>query len=211
MDLLDLLHIADSSFPSGAYVHSHGLESIAPTSAADLQAHLETRVRESLARFELPFLLAAYSQPLPELDEQFHAMLLPREVRQASSLIGTSLLRSALSILDSARLVDFAENGRHRHQPVVFGALAEACDAPRELAASVYALQSVRASISVAQRLGRLGQRQAQDVLHRLKPRIREAVSTALELPLEAAGAFVPAWDIASMRHERAPVRLFAS
>ena len=31
MGWLDLLHIADSSFPSGAYVHSWGLETLAPS------------------------------------------------------------------------------------------------------------------------------------------------------------------------------------
>jgi urease accessory protein len=79
------------------------------------------------------------------------------------------------------------------------------------LAASTYAFQQVRGLVSAAQRLMRLGQRDAQQVLHRLKPRVRAAAATSERLGLDQAGAFVPSWDIASMLHERAATRLFIS
>jgi urease accessory protein UreF len=61
-------------------------------------------------------------------------------------------------------------------------------------------------------RLGRISHRDAQGILHRVRP-------LALELSAEiAAGgdsrrlrAFHPLQEIASMRHERAEARLFAS
>jgi urease accessory protein UreF len=68
----------------------------------------------------------AYADPLVDLDEQLHAMVLPREARDASHLIGTSLLRGARELASDARLDDFALNGRHHHLPIVFGALAYA-------------------------------------------------------------------------------------
>jgi urease accessory protein len=153
----------------------------------------------------------AYTDQLTELDELFHAMLLPREARQASSAIGASLLRSVCDIAADARLTEFASTGPHRHAPIAFGAVAAAFDVPAELAASTYALQNVRSLVSAAQRLGRVGQRDAQRVLHRVKPAMRMAVATAQQLTPDSAGAFSPVWDIASMRHEHAPVRMFAS
>ena len=82
---------------------------------------------------------------------------------------------------------------------------------PPQLAASTYAFQSLRSLVSAAQRLGRLGQWDAQRMLQRLKPDVQAAVETASALPLDEAGAFSPAWDIAAMAHERAPARMFAS
>ncbi|HYW89947.1 MAG TPA: urease accessory UreF family protein [Chloroflexota bacterium] len=211
MRWLDWLHIVDSSFPSGAYVHSMGLETLAPATSSDLEHMLELRVRETLGRFELVFLLRAYTDPLIELDEQFHAMVFPREAREASSLIGAGMVNSACAVLDDPRLAAFQAQAPHHHQPIAFGAVAAACEAPPHVAASTYAFQCLRSLTSASQRLGRLGQRDAQLVLHRLKPAVGAAVGVARNLSLAEAGAFNPLWDVASMRHERAPVRMFAS
>ena len=206
MDWLDFLHVVDSSFPTGAYAHSAGLETLAPDGRHELELLLSFRIREVVGRFELVFLLHAYTSDVGALDNQYHAMLLPREAREASSLIGASLLRGALDVVAIPPL-DFP----HHHYPIVFGALMAALKVEPDLAASAYALQYVRSLVSAAQRLGRLGQRDTQRVLHRLKPALREAVATARNLTLDTTGAFCPAWDIASMRHEHAQVRMFAS
>jgi urease accessory protein len=211
MRWLDLLHIADSSFPSGAYVHSWGLETLAPSTVGDLNEVLCNRITESLARFELVFLRHAYVEPVEELDARCNSMLFAREPREASSLVGTSLLRASCDVVESAILRKFLADGPYRHQPVAFGAIAMQLGVNSDLALQTYAFQSLRASVSVTQRLGRLGQREAQQVLHRLKPLVQSAVITANGLRLEDAGAFAPAWDIAAMLHERAPVRMFAS
>jgi urease accessory protein len=97
------------------------------------------------------------------------------------------------------------------HQPIVFGAVADALGAPPELVAPAYAFQSVRSLLSAAQRLGMLGQRDAQGLLDALKAAVDTAVGLAEQLCLDEAGAFAPLWDIASMQHKHAPVRMFAS
>src|SRR5262249_3531525 len=154
-------------------------------------------------------LLHAYHDDLLELDNLFHAMLLPREAREASRSIGRSLLKSACDLLADARLEHFLRAARHHHQPVAFGALAAALDFPPDLAAHAY--NPLRMHVSAAQRLGWIGQRQAQLVLHRLKAGVQAAIDQASSLDLDHAGAFTPAWDIASMQHERAQTRMFAS
>jgi len=205
---LDLLQVIDSSFPSGSYAHSFGLESLG---VDRLEARLATRIREGLGRFELVFVLNAYAESLSEIDARLHAMLLPAEARQASALIGTALLRAACELFRDARLSEFLVVGPHRHHAVTFGALAAALDVPPRMAAETYTFVSLRGHISAAQRLGWLGQRDAQRVLHALKPAVRLAVETACGLQLDMAGAFAPAWDVAAMSHEFAPARMFAS
>lgn len=209
--LLDWLHVIDSSFPTGAYVHSAGLEALAPAGLEALEALLALRLRETVARFELVFLLHAYTAPLVPLDDQLHAMLLPREAREASGRVGTSLLRNACDLFDHPRLAAFSRDGQHQHLPVAFGAVAAALDVPERAAAATYAFQGVRSLVAAAQRLTRLGQRDAQRLVHRLKPVVEEAVATATCLRLEEAGAFAPAWDVAAMAHERAAARMFVS
>ena len=208
MQWLDVLHILDSAFPTGAYVHASGLESLQPR---DLKTALELRLEESIARLDLVFLLHAYRHDLIALDELLHASLLVREPREASSAVGTSLLRSVCDILPDERLADFLSSGKHHHQAVAFGAVACVLDMQPEVAAQAYAFNSVRALVSAAQRLGWIGQRLAQRMLHQLKPSCVAAASQAAGMTLDEAGAFVPLWDIASMRHEHAPARMFAS
>jgi urease accessory protein UreF len=73
-------------------------------------------------------------------------------------------------------------------------------------------LSAANAMLQAAMRLGRISHRDAQATLHRLRPRI-----DALVQQIEASHsdtpllAFQPLQEIASMRHERAEARLFAS
>jgi urease accessory protein len=211
MRWLDALHVLDSSFPTGAYAHSFGLEQLAPRGVAQLQDALALRLEESLARLELVFARHAFTHDLVELDERLHVLLAVREPRDASALIGTHLLKAALDLVDDPRLDRFMRVGRHHHHPIAFGALGALLDVPADLTAEAYAFATLRGQISAAQRLGWLGQRDAQRVLHALKPAVRSAVDRSNQLELDEAGAFAPAWDIACMTHERARVRMFAS
>jgi len=208
MQWLDVLHVLDSAFPTGAYAHAAGLESLQPR---DLQTALELRLEESIARLDLVVLLHAYADELIALDELLHASLLVREPREASSAVGTSLLRSVCDVIPDARLAEFLARGKHHHLAVTFGAVACALDLEPELAAQAYAFSSVRGLVSAAQRLGWIGQRLAQRMLHDLKPACVAAAAQASRVRLEDAGAFAPLWDLASMRHEHAAIRMFAS
>ena len=207
---LDIVQILDSSFPIGAYVHSSGLESF-PSAPEALETVLQLRVEQSLARLELVFVHQAYVGDLVDLDACYDTLQLTREPREASAAIGTSLLRSASEVISDVRVRGFLRDGPRHHHPVAFGAVAAACEMPPDLAMQAYAFGSLRAQVSAAQRLGWIGQRDAQSILHRLKSSVRAAARTAAELDLDAAGAFVPMWDIASMMHERADARMFAS
>ena len=148
---------------------------------------------------------------LVELDRRLDAVLLTRESRLASAQVGTQLLRNACDLYPASGLHAFLAAPTPHHAAVVFGAVAAALDVPAGQAAETYAFQHVRGLVAAAQRLVRLGQRDAQRILHALKPAVRDAVERAGTIPVEAAGAFAPLWDVAAMAHERAPVRLFVS
>ncbi|MBV9357282.1 MAG: hypothetical protein JO023_17365, partial [Chloroflexi bacterium] len=188
----DLLHVVDSSFPTGAYAHSAGLESLGVRDADGLSGLLETRIEQPLGRLDLVFLLHAGTGDLVELDARLHTMLIARETRAASAQIGTALLRATCELRAEPRLVEFLQAQTPHHQPVAFGAVMRAFAIPSRLAAASYAFHSVRSVVSAAQRLGILGQRDAQRLLHALKPAVAAAVSLAAGLGLDDAGAFSP-------------------
>jgi urease accessory protein len=195
-------------------VHSFGLECLRVVTgmpAGALESALKLRLEQSLARLELVFVHHAFDGDLVDLDRQLHALLLARESREASAAIGTSFLRSVGDLLDDARLNTFVRDGVHHHHPVAFGAVCASLEIPPTDALQAYALGSVRGQVSAAQRLGWLGQREAQRILHALKPTISQAVDVACQLSPAEAGAFTPVWDIAAMHHEVADVRMFAS
>jgi urease accessory protein len=220
MRWLDALHVLDSSLPTGAYVHSFGLEALSP-GLDELQHALSMRLDQTIARLELVYVLHAYTDELVDLDERFNATQFTRETREASMRIGKNLLRSAASVFNASteatptprevRLRTFLHDGRHDHHVVAFGAVAAALELPEPLAAEAYAFGALRGQVSAAQRLGWLGQRDAQRLLHALKPEIHSAAAHATTMELQEAGAFAPAWDIASMIHERSHARMFAS
>lgn len=211
MRLLDLLQVTDRSFPTGSFVHSAGLEWLATQSWFDLEDTLRLRLREQLARLDLVFVLHAYTEVAEVLDDEYHARLISREAREASAQVGRRLLRNACDLFQDPDLQSFATCAPHAHQPIVFGLVARALDLPDEFAALAYAYQAVRGQVSAAQRLTRLGQTEAQQLLHRLKPAMQEAVGQAAAIPLADTGGFCPVLDIAAMAHERQTVRLFVS
>jgi len=179
--------------------------------SVSLESVLRMRLEQQLARFELVFLARAYEDDPAELDRRLHAMLLARESREASTQVGRQLLRNACDLFSLPSLD--AASGRlpYQHHAVVFGVVGCALGLPLSTAATAYAFQAVRGQISAAQRLTRLGQTEAQRLLHRLKPEIEGAASIADSVPLEEAAAFVPVLDVAAMAHERSAVRLFVS
>jgi urease accessory protein UreF len=60
--------------------------------------------------------------------------------------------------------------------------------------------------LQAAMRLGRISHRDAQAILHRLRPGIAN-----IDLSDGVLHAYHPLQEIASMRHQRAEARLFAS
>jgi urease accessory protein len=210
-DHLDFLHLVDSAYPTGSYVHSLGLESLTPFSGVELERLLRLKVQETLARLELVYLRAAFDGDLRELSERLDTLLVARESRDASAQVGRRLLEGALRSRAIPRLEVLLESGSVAHSPVVFGAVASELGVEADVACATYAFQCLRGLVAAAQKLSRLGQIEAQRVLDRLKPDIDAAVVTSSQIETLHAGAFSPVWEIASMGHAFAPRRLFVS
>ncbi len=229
--LAALLQTTDSLFPTGAYAHSGGLETLAAlgvvSDARSLSAFLRGRIVPMLGGYELPYLgfamaAARAGDPaaLAELDREFGAGKLPREAREASVQVGGQRLRM-LARAPSAADADgvsaeafgaaISRGEADGHAAIVCGLQAHRQGAPVEAAMTAYFYGCLAGYCSAALKLIRIGQEGCQGVLSEGLALAGQTVAHALTVPREEAGWCDPGLEIAAARHERAFARLFIS
>jgi urease accessory protein len=199
--MLDLLQLADSGFPTGAYAHSLGLEGLYAMGDVDLVGHCRFVLANGLARLELPIVRLAYSEEV-ELDELMDALLPVRELREASRSMVRSFRRVAVGL---------GIGVAGEHHAVVYGAVVREWGIPLEDGLRAYSFGALRQQLQAAQRLGRIGQSAVQANLNTLKPDMEAAVAASMRVDREDIGGFAPLVDVAAMRHTHAGARLFLS
>jgi urease accessory protein len=221
--MIRLLQVSDSSFPSGAFAFSSGLETLINegrvTDAGAISGVLTGQVLPRWASFDRPFLVAAHAahadlDRLAEIDARCHAQNTADRLAEAARRIGRSLLsvhaRIGTPSAAAYRAAISAPELRDAtgYEPVVQGLIGGGLGlttAQSELSA----LHSVSmAFVSAAVRLGRLGAIEAQAILASAAPKMAEI----LDAPVPArAGAFSPLAEIAALRRNAAQVSLFAT
>ena len=108
--LLRLLQLVDSSFPTGAYSFSNGLEGVAAfgliDSESDVREVIETQIDEGLAGVELPAVFEAHiaatagaMERVRRLDELLSALKPIPAFRTASIKVGRRLVESAMPLV----------------------------------------------------------------------------------------------------------------
>jgi urease accessory protein len=223
--LLALLQIADSFFPSGMFTHSLGLEqlvrertiatpddvvsfarSVLEGSVATSDAVATARAVRSSNDLDPPTLVA--------VDRELFAMKASTELRKMTTDTGRRLLEEVAAHHQAPMLVSFLEGVRSGAtpgtHPVAFGVVAAAFGASPETAAALVMQGTLNAILHASLRLLPVSHRDVQSALHRLRPRIAELAERAAA-PGRPLQSFHPMQDIASMRHETSPVRMFAS
>lgn len=218
--LLLLLQHGDSFFPGGSFASSWGLETLlADGHIADARAverFIDAQLRQRWATCDRPALLAAHRagddlDAVAAADGLVDALSLARDQREASRRAGRALLRvhGRLGARNAAAYLDRIAGGRAiGHVPVVQGLAWRSAGLAEDDAVTLSAHLAGVALASAAVRLGCLTHVGAQEILGRA----RHTVAALLRLPPPAhPQSFTPAADIAMMRHETQPTRLFAT
>lgn len=221
--LIRLLQVSDTSFPSGAFAFSSGLETLVNEGrvhgAADIGAILAGQILPRWASFDRPFLQAAHAagtdiKRLAEIDARCHAQNTADRLAEAARRIGRSLL-SVHARVGTAGTVEYRAAIRSPqlrdvtgYEPVVQGLIGSGLGlsvAQTELSG----LHSVTMSfVSAAVRLGRLGAIEAQSILAASATEMAEI----LDAPVPARpGTFSPLAEIAALRRNAAHASLFAT
>lgn len=224
--LLVLLHLCDSLFPLGSFAHSDGLEASTASGAvatgSDLRCWMQTMRDEVLARGDGPALRLAFEafdrRAFPEvmaIDAELHAMRPAAAPRQASRAMGARLLKTWQEIRPQPaieRLTAWAGPGPGRSGftlPVAFGVVCAASAVPVRAALAGYFYTRLAATVSAAMRLMPVGQHEAHALLAEALEGVPAAAAEALAWPQPTS--FVPAMDLAAMRHQYLHSRLFRS
>jgi urease accessory protein len=234
--LLGLLQLADSTFPSGAYTLSHGLETLVTEgivrSGDDLAEVLEVALVSRLALADLPALLGAHAvaadvrsgpgrlsaaqdERLRSIDRSLRAVKLAREEREGSERVGRRLAIEAAALVPSPALDEFVRAIEAHRTPgtsaVAFGLAAEAFGVEERAAGLAAGSSFALAFVMAGVRLGLIGHRDAQLIVRAAGPWIERAVDLAETIdPLDPRPS-APQLDVALARHETASMRAFAS
>lgn len=224
--LLLLLQMTDSMFPSGAFVHSEGLETYVQRGiihdVSTLTEFLKTRLLHMSAQQDMVALHCAMDfyhrgdeASLLSLDMRLSAMKTAKETREASTRTGRQTLRTMLALQYDPLLMSFQEsiqlNQAQGHFALVFGIICAAMNIEKRAALVAYGYSQLSSQVSSSIKLMRLGQTAAQSVLIALQSTIYEAAEIALQRCTEEMQSFAPALDIYAMKHEYLFRRLFNS
>jgi urease accessory protein len=223
---LSLLQYADGLFPAGAYAHSFGLEACVQSSevrdAAGVEAFLRAYLEGSAAPTDAVVLVcarrAAAERDLETcllLDRDLDAMKPASELREASRQMGRQTLRVAAIVTSEPFLEEFAravaDEVTPGHHPVVFGIIGGIlCWDALEMT-NAYLYSTSAALVGSALRLLPLGQLAGQRMLWNTQPLIASLAQNVQTKAEADIWSFVPALEIASMRHARLDARLFRS
>lgn len=223
---LAALQLADSSFPTGGYVHSQGLEGMVRRGLVRDAAGVEAFVTNTLTSALIPAdgvaLLNAHragqAGDLPTLlaiDQILHAGKLAAELRAASRQIGRRLLAETAPLVAAATHADYraavVANASPGHAAVALGVTAAALAIPAEAALLAFCHSHTVGILGAALRLLPFTHSQSQAILHRLHPTLARETRRIRRRHWRNIVSFAPELDLVAIGHETDDLRQFAS
>ena len=218
--LIRLLQLSSPTLPVGAYTYSQGLEWAVETGAVKDESAALNWIGDCLefgsARFEAVYLAhmirAWHAEDicrLAELDAEFIASRETTELRAETLQMGHSLARLLIDLDDfpTRHMASYSEPSF----PLAWSCAAAVWQIPIEDALCGYLWAWAENQVMAAVKSVPLGQTAGQRLLLRLGDRLHRLAGEAQQAAIEQACNYLPAFAIASSRHETQYTRLFRS
>ena len=225
-NLLSLLHLSDPVLPIGAFAHSNGLETYVQTGFVhdkiSAKEFITQMLSQNLHYTDAAFVSLAYDATLQDdigtikmLDQECTAVKIPKEIRHASSKLGSRLLKIFGSVqqdqfIDQLRGAVEAEEIKANYS-VIFGVFAAVLKIEKADALTGFYYNAAAGLVTNSVKLVPLGQQDGQEILFSLQPLIKELVERSLVPDRDLIGLCCTGFDIRSMQHERLYSRLYMS
>lgn len=213
---LRLLQLADSSFPSGAFTQSFGLETFIQSGAVSRPEHLAefmatylfyTWRPTDLLTVKLSYEQAFDKARLERLDRRLHAMKLPKEGREGSMKMGKRL-KQLIYEFDASYNPPLLPFGQHA---VVLGHYGAGAGIELSALLTAFSHMTVVSLVANGVRAIPIGQTSGQQVIAKLQPLMEECVLWTISASERELGGSAPAFDWAGMAHETLYSRIFMS
>lgn len=224
--LLALLQLGDSNFPSGAFSHSFGLETyIQEESVYDketffewIRLYLEKQMAatDGLAcRLTFEALFKNEIDEIWILDQKLFVQNLPKETREANRRIGERMIRMGIDLYSIPLLETYLKKIRMKevygHPGVVFAMICQYLGIEKRQGILTFLYSSMMTLIQNGVRGIPLGQTAGQRILLELQPYLLKTTEDIEGMDADDFGAVAPGIEMAQMRHERLHTRLFMS
>ena len=223
--LLTLLQISNSSFPTGAFSHSYGFETWLKSSEISSPAEAEERCRDwlrySIATCDAVAACHAHRElmygdlgELVEVNRQLNALKLSRETREASFKAAAAWLAACRDAFDLSEIGQLERVGLPSgkiHHSIAFGVCCASLDFSETDTIETYIWSSFSNLISVIGRLLPIGQSDIQKIVSAARPLIEDCAKIAQSREVSEMYSQYAGLDVASMRHERLRSRLCMS
>ncbi|WP_026564560.1 urease accessory protein UreF [Bacillus sp. UNC41MFS5] len=224
--LLALLQIGDSNFPSGAFSHSFGLETYIQEETVYsketffewIRIYLEKQVAytDGLAcRIAYETLLNNDMEELWMLDRKLFIQNIPKETREANRRIGDRLIRMGFDLYSIPLLKVYLSKIRAKeafgHPGIAFSIICHYLGIEKRQGILTFLYSSMVTLIQNGVRGIPLGQTAGQRILLELQPFLLKIAEEIELMDVDDFGVVAPGLEIAQMRHERLHTRLFMS
>ena len=224
--LLALLQIGDSNFPSGAFSHSFGLETYIQEETVYsketffewIRIYLEKQIAatDGLAcRLTFDALQNNNTPELWVLDQKLFVQNIPKEAREANRRIGQRLIRMGNDLYSIPLLEEYLKKilakEAYGHPGVAFPIICQSLGIEKRQGILTFLYSSMVTLIQNGVRGIPLGQTAGQRILLELHPYLQKTTEIIEVMDADDFGAVAPGIEIAQMRHERLHTRLFMS
>ncbi|WP_224998893.1 urease accessory protein UreF [Cesiribacter sp. SM1] len=218
-----LMHLVDSSIPTGSFAYSYGLESSITFGLIRNQYELRNYLYaylQQIASMEIPFINSCYQQPFPykglelqQLVETYDAMMLVPTVSKASLAQGKNWISLLHTFYPAEDLDAIQEWFILRRLPLHFIpvyalALKQLQFSPDEIR-SMYLHMALRDQVSAAIRLGFIGSMEGNALQHQFYTVFEDLISMHSHKTYKDACRSAFLLDTAQVFHENVYSKLF--